>query len=101
VSDSAGIRGTEDGQKAPFELCNKKPIWNEATQSYQLNYYGRASIASVKNFQLIHPDNDNQIFLQLGKISKDTFILDFQYPFSPVLAFGTAMGSLASKRFSE
>lgn len=101
TSSDAGIRGSGNNQKPPFKLMNKKPVWNEKTQSYQLNYYGRASVASVKNFQLVHPETPEQVFLQLGKISNNTFILDFQYPFSPLLAFATAIGSFSSKRMSD
>lgn len=39
------------------ELHNKIPQWSEDTQSYVLNFHGRVTKASVKNFQLIH-DND-------------------------------------------
>uniref|UniRef100_A0A3Q2E7P8 Si:dkey-220f10.4 n=1 Tax=Cyprinodon variegatus TaxID=28743 RepID=A0A3Q2E7P8_CYPVA len=38
-------------------LINKSPSWNEQTQSYVLNFHGRVTQASVKNFQIIHPDN--------------------------------------------
>lgn len=34
-------------------LKNKTPIWNEETQSYVLNFHGRVTQASVKNFQLV------------------------------------------------
>lgn len=38
-------------------LVNKSPSWNEQTQSFVLNFHGRVTQASVKNFQIIHPDN--------------------------------------------
>lgn len=40
-----------------IELHNKTPQWNEETQSYVLNFHGRVTQASVKNFQIVH-DND-------------------------------------------
>lgn len=40
-----------------LELHNKTPVWNEDTQSYVLNFHGRVTQASVKNFQIVH-DND-------------------------------------------
>lgn len=40
-----------------IELHNKAPVWNDDTQSYVLNFHGRVTQASVKNFQIIH-DND-------------------------------------------
>ena len=40
-----------------IELHNKAPVWNDDTQSYVLNFHGRVTQASVKNFQIVH-DND-------------------------------------------
>lgn len=42
-----------------IELHNKAPVWNEDTQSYVLNFHGRVTQASVKNFQIVH-DNDRE-----------------------------------------
>uniref|UniRef100_A0A7M4FR83 TUB bipartite transcription factor n=1 Tax=Crocodylus porosus TaxID=8502 RepID=A0A7M4FR83_CROPO len=43
-----------------IELHNKTPVWNDDTQSYVLNFHGRVTQASVKNFQIIH-DNDRSL----------------------------------------
>lgn len=40
-------------------LHNKPPQWNEDTRSYVLNFSGRVTVASVKNFQIIH-ENDRK-----------------------------------------
>lgn len=42
-----------------IELQNKTPVWNDDTQSYVLNFHGRVTQASVKNFQIIH-GNDRE-----------------------------------------
>lgn len=42
-----------------IELHNKAPVWNDDTQSYVLNFHGRVTQASVKNFQIVH-DNDRE-----------------------------------------
>lgn len=42
-----------------IELQNKTPVWNDDTQSYVLNFHGRVTQASVKNFQVIH-GNDRE-----------------------------------------
>ena len=34
-------------------LENKKPAWDEALRAYVLNFKGRVTVASVKNFQLV------------------------------------------------
>lgn len=47
-----------------IELCNKTPVWNEDTQSYVLNFHGRVTQASVKNFQIVH-ESDSQYAVSL------------------------------------
>lgn len=42
-----------------IELHNKTPVWNDDTQSYVLNFHGRVTQASVKNFQVVH-DSDGE-----------------------------------------
>ena len=39
-------------------LENKQPKWNEQLGSYVLNFYGRVTMASVKNFQLVSDNED-------------------------------------------
>ncbi|KAG9471344.1 hypothetical protein GDO78_015136 [Eleutherodactylus coqui] len=46
-------------QENIIELHNKAPVWNDDTQSYVLNFHGRVTHASVKNFQIVH-DNDRE-----------------------------------------
>lgn len=43
------------------ELHNKTPVWNDDTQSYVLNFHGRVTQASVKNFQLVHDSGKSPI----------------------------------------
>lgn len=40
-----------------IELHNKAPAWNQESQSYVLNFRGRVTKASVKNFQIVHDKN--------------------------------------------
>lgn len=37
-----------------IELHNKTPVWNEESASHVLNFNGRVTQASVKNFQIVH-----------------------------------------------
>lgn len=46
-----------------IELHNKAPVWNDDTQSYVLNFHGRVTQASVKNFQIVH-DNDRKSLVE-------------------------------------
>nr|CDS25385.2 tubby [Hymenolepis microstoma] len=48
-----GVPASRDDSSGILELHNKKPMWNEETQSYVLNFHGRVTQASVKNFQLV------------------------------------------------
>jgi tubby-related protein 1 len=61
-----------------------------------LNFNNRATMSSVKNFQLINADT-HEVVLQLGKLDDSTFSLDFQFPLCPFQAFGIALSSLATK----
>jgi len=38
-------------------LKNKDPIWSNEKECFTLNFTGKAVMASVKNFQLIDPNN--------------------------------------------
>jgi tubby and related proteins len=46
-------------------LINKPPRWNEQVGAYVLNFNGRVTMASVKNFQLVDPDEQNTVVLQV------------------------------------
>lgn len=43
-----------------IELRNKAPVWNEETSSHVLNFNGRVTQASVKNFQIVHNKDRKQ-----------------------------------------
>ncbi|ERN12975.1 tubby-like F-box protein 10 [Amborella trichopoda] len=45
--------GFDVGLKKPLVLRNKTPRWHEQLQCWCLNFRGRVTVASVKNFQLI------------------------------------------------
>ncbi|XP_049756604.1 tubby-related protein 2 isoform X2 [Elephas maximus indicus] len=38
-------------------LQNKPPSWSDESGAYVLNFHGRVTRASVKNFQIVHPDD--------------------------------------------
>lgn len=79
-------------------LQNRPPWWNHELQSFVLNFGGRVSVASVKNFQLIERSNHDLVMLQFGRIKgRHSFTMDFQYPLTAVQAFAIAISSLQSK----
>ncbi|KAJ3194890.1 hypothetical protein HK101_001661 [Irineochytrium annulatum] len=72
-------------------LGNKPPRWNETTQSHCLNFGGRVTQPSIKNFQLIVGKNDSYIIMQFGRCGPDYFTLDVRYPMTPLEAFAIAL----------
>jgi tubby and related proteins len=61
-----------------LSLHNKVPQWNDETQSFVLNFNGRVSLASVKNFQIVHDMDLEHIALQFGRVTQDEFSVDVQ-----------------------
>ena len=76
---------------------NKPPRWNDQVGAYVLNFNGRVTMASVKNFQLVQPDDQDAILLQFGRVGKDEFTMDFQWPMTPFQAFAITLSSFDSK----
>lgn len=50
-------------------MRNKPPRWNEQLSAYCLNFKGRVTQASVKNFQLVSEADPELVLLQFGKVS--------------------------------
>ncbi|XP_061611514.1 tubby-related protein 3 isoform X2 [Phyllopteryx taeniolatus] len=82
-------------------LVNKCPSWNEQTQSYVLNFQGRVTQASVKNFQIIHPENGDYIVMQFGRVSEDVFSMDYSFPMCALQAFAITLSSFDGKLACE
>ncbi|XP_068614511.1 tubby protein homolog [Brachionichthys hirsutus] len=82
-------------------LVNKSPSWNEETQSYVLNFHGRVTQASVKNFQIIHPDNEDYIAMQFGRVAEDVFSMDYSFPMCALQAFAITLSSFDGKLACE
>ncbi|XP_054455208.1 tubby protein homolog [Anoplopoma fimbria] len=82
-------------------LLNKSPSWNEQTQSYVLNFHGRVTQASVKNFQIIHPDNEDYIVMQFGRVAEDVFSMDYSFPLCALQAFAITLSSFDGKLACE
>ncbi|GFS37522.1 tubby like protein 5 [Actinidia rufa] len=117
-SDIMGPRedGDDGGKDRPLVLRNKAPRWHEQLQCWCLNFRGRVTVASVKNFQLIAasqpaagaptPSQPTQsdhekIILQFGKVGKDLFTMDYRYPLSAFQAFAICLSSFDTKLACE
>ena len=62
-----------------------------------LNFGGRVTQASVKNFQLVSPDDHETVVLQFGRVQKDVFNMDFAWPLSPLQAFSICLSAFDYK----
>ena len=89
-----------------LELRSRAPEYNPRLQGFCLDFFGRARLASVRNFQLVDgsappvpndPDAENKCKLLFGRWSDDEFHLDVKHPFSPADAFAVAVSSFATK----
>ncbi|GKU99182.1 hypothetical protein SLEP1_g12063 [Rubroshorea leprosula] len=94
----------------PLILRNKAPRWHEQLQCWCLNFKGRVTVASVKNFQLVAAvdqspnvtsEEQEKVILQFGKIGKDIFTMDYQYPLSAFQAFAICLSSFDTKPACE
>lgn len=82
-------------------MINKPPKWNDTVRAFVLNFNGRVTMASVKNFQLVTPEDHERIVLQFGRVGKDLFTMDFQWPLSPLQAFGICVSAFDDKLACE
>lgn len=105
-------------------MHNKAPMWNENSQVYQLDFGGRVTQESAKNFQiefrgkqvsrrrwrwkgltdlshevLYFKLNRLSLFqvMQFGRIDGNAYTLDFQYPFSALQAFAVALANVTQR----
>ncbi|KAM7279195.1 hypothetical protein ACFE04_006329 [Oxalis oulophora] len=91
-------------------LKNKAPRWHNNLQCWCLNFHGRVTVASVKNFQLVATADPSQpggkaddetALLQFGKVGDDTFTMDFRRPLSAFQAFAICLTSFGTKLACE
>lgn len=66
ASDGLLVRWQNKTLESLIELHNKPPVWNEDSGSYTLNFQGRVTQASVKNFQIVHADDREYLRAQAG-----------------------------------
>lgn len=80
-----------------IKLINKAPEWNKQLRSFVLSFNNRVTLASVKNFQVVHESNTDYIVMQFGKVNRDLFTCDYAYPVCALQAFGIALSSIDDK----
>ncbi|CAL9041126.1 tubby-like F-box protein 8 [Musa acuminata AAA Group] len=118
ITGGARVADAEDDEakERPLILRNKAPRWHEQLQCWCLNFRGRVTVASVKNFQLIAaiqpsagvptpsqsvPPEHDKVILQFGKVAKDMFTMDYRYPLSAFQAFAICLSSFDTKLACE
>lgn len=52
TNDQESSEESQARQRREFVLTNKAPLWNEHSQVYQLDFGGRVTQESAKNFQI-------------------------------------------------
>ncbi|KAL2331348.1 hypothetical protein Fmac_018929 [Flemingia macrophylla] len=112
-SDSTTVDGHKDKEHVASGytiLKNKAPRWHEHLQCWCLNFHGRVTVASVKNFQLVATVDQSQpggkgdedtVLLQFGKVGDDTFTMDYRQPLSAFQAFAICLTSFGTKLACE
>ncbi|XP_042030729.1 tubby-like F-box protein 7 [Salvia splendens] len=119
-SEEISSHGNEQGLKTEKQdaspapgftvLKNKAPRWHDHLECWCLNFHGRVTVASVKNFQMVatidqsKPDGKGDaetVVLQFGKVSDDTFTMDYRQPLSAFQAFAICLSSFGTKLACE
>lgn len=77
-------------------LASPAAAWDAERKVYAMNFHGRVSRASAKNFQLAPAGQGFQpegspMCMQFGRVDLDNFNLDVGYPLSPVQAFALGL----------
>ncbi|XP_057538631.1 tubby-like protein 8 [Amaranthus tricolor] len=81
---------------------SKVPHYNKVSKQYELDFREkvRAGLriqSSVKNFQLTMEGNEGQIVLQLGRLGKSKFVMDYRHPMTGYQAFCISLAAIDPK----
>ena len=101
---SEGLSARIERDSTPDCVClvNKKPRWSDSVGAYVLNFNGRVTMASVKNFQLVEKGSDEEtVILQFGRIGKNKFSMDYRWPMSAYQAFAICLSAFDGKLACE
>merc|ERR1719210_1048514 len=70
-------------------ISSRRPKWNLKHKSLSLDFRGRATAASAKNFQL--ENSARAPVLLFGKVEEQKFVLDYSSPLGMVQAYASAL----------
>ncbi|XP_022877370.1 tubby-like F-box protein 7 [Olea europaea var. sylvestris] len=108
--DDLIMKSPESNDPGYTILKNKAPRWHEQLECWCLNFHGRVTVASVKNFQLVAivdqsrpggKGDEETVLLQFGKVADDTFTMDYRQPLSAFQAFAICLTSFGTKLACE
>ncbi|XP_046963632.1 tubby-related protein 4 [Vanessa cardui] len=94
IATSSSAPESRSSSRRQLVMHNKAPMWNENSQVYQLDFGGRVTQESAKNFQIEY--HGKQV-MQFGRIDGNAYTLDFQYPFSALQAFAVALANVTQR----
>ncbi|CAM6033137.1 unnamed protein product [Sphagnum compactum] len=107
--EGAKSRAEEEALPGPrlMSLKSKTPEWNHERGCWSLDFKGRATMASIHNFQLVSSSSssgsrsdaasaEERVVLQMGKVGKEEYIVDFCSPLSALQAFSICLTSFAT-----
>jgi tubby-related protein 4 len=83
-----------DWQRTDDLIDHVSRLWNEQSQVYQLDFGGRVTLESAKNFQI---EFRGKQVIQFGRIENNCYTLDFEWPFSPLQAFAVALANITQR----
>jgi hypothetical protein len=79
----------QDAEQHCLELTTRKPKWNGTTLA--LDFFGRCSMASARNFQLGQVGKPEKLKLLFGMVGEHSYVLEYMRPLSMVQAFAAAI----------
>ncbi|WOH09972.1 hypothetical protein DCAR_0729433 [Daucus carota subsp. sativus] len=93
----------EEKMDKVHQLFSRIPHYNSNSKQYELDFRERRGKnglkikSSVKNFQLTLEKYGRQAILQLGRVGKSTYVMDYRYPMTGYQAFCICLASIDSK----
>ena len=92
ASKTRFIRAVLRSGRERITLLTKSPTWDPDAKHSKLDFKGRVTMPSVKNFQLIVEGEPTQkVVMQFGKVGKDAFNMDYAAPLTALQAFGIVL----------
>ncbi|GMH66483.1 hypothetical protein TrST_g3016 [Triparma strigata] len=83
------LQQAANGDDQFYQLETKEPVFENG--NYRLNFHGRVTIPSVKNYQLTSVNDIHEVICQFGKVGEHRFHLDYKFPLNAFQAFAIAL----------